>query len=1016
MQRYNPIKYKWEKNPDGKYAYGATCVRDCPKHLLKDNGACVRVCPPDKKTLNGECVPCNGPCPKTCHFSGTVHAGNIDSLKNCTVLEGSITILDSSFDGYQDIYENFTFGPRYPAMDPVKLEVLTSLHEITGYLNIQAHHENFTNLEAFRNLEIIGGRTLTEYFSSLYIVKSSLTSLAMRGLRKIRSGSVAILENKDLCYAEKINWQKIMKSTSHNTLLQNNRPTQTCILESKICDAQCSNDGCWGPGKGMCIACKNYAVENECVASCDPNLGLYKASERSCMKCDPECKMTCTGSGPGLCDECKHTKDGPFCVKECPDGKYDHNGECQPCHKNCIGGCKGPENTVGPQGCNSCDKVIISSDKNVDRCLNSNEECPQGHYLEWLSPQASKSFQALDLEGKPVCRQCHPLCKRCTGFGFHKEVCLECRHFEQDEQCTQECSADHYATSNNTCLPCHSECNGCQGPSADDCLACKHFKVFTGEVSKEGNESFFCTEKCEETDFPHAVYANENFCSAYASEETPLQANVSAIGGGIAAVAILFVVLFAVFIHQYRRRAMAKEQVSKMALAMTGYDDHEPLRPTNISPNLAQLNVVKESALRRHDHPLGCGAFGTVFRGFWEPEDKNCKVPVAIKVLNDETRADQSSILDEAKIMASLDNPHLLPLLAICMTSQLMLVTPLMPLGCLLDYVRKNKEKIGSKPLLNWCTQIAKGMSYLEERRLVHRDLAARNVLVQNPACVKITDFGLAKFLDYNEVEYNAQGGRMPIKWLAIECIRNKVFTHKSDVWAYGVTVWELLTYGEKPYGNNRAEEVPDLLEKGERLPQPQATGCSIEVYMLLIKCWMVDAESRPSFKELVTEFARMARDPARYLCIKGDKLMRLPSYTKQDEREDIRLMGQNLEIGDLERIMAAEEYLNPHGKMASQNTLHTPVDTPLPPPTPTQKFFSDGFTLPGHQASHRNSTMIHSNRQSRYGSSVQITDNGFSTLGSRGLRHSTMYSSENPLKALGKSHFIFSLSFFLLF
>ena len=105
MQRYNPIKYKWEKNPDGKYAYGATCVRDCPKHLLKDNGACVRVCPPKKKTVNGECVPCNGPCPKTCHFSSTthkaIHAGNIDTLQNCTVIEGSLTILDSSFDGFQ---------------------------------------------------------------------------------------------------------------------------------------------------------------------------------------------------------------------------------------------------------------------------------------------------------------------------------------------------------------------------------------------------------------------------------------------------------------------------------------------------------------------------------------------------------------------------------------------------------------------------------------------------------------------------------------------------------------------------------------------------------------------------------------------------------------------------------------------------------------------------------------------------------------------------------------------------
>ena len=88
MQRYNPIKYKWEKNPNGKYAYGATCVRDCPKHLLKDNGACVRVCPSNKKTVDGECVPCNGPCPKTCHFSEIIHAGNIEKLKNCTVIEG----------------------------------------------------------------------------------------------------------------------------------------------------------------------------------------------------------------------------------------------------------------------------------------------------------------------------------------------------------------------------------------------------------------------------------------------------------------------------------------------------------------------------------------------------------------------------------------------------------------------------------------------------------------------------------------------------------------------------------------------------------------------------------------------------------------------------------------------------------------------------------------------------------------------------------------------------------------
>ena len=152
MQRYNPIKYKWEKNPDGKYAYGNTCVRDCPKHLLKDNSICVQICPPNKKTVNGECVPCIGPCPKTCHFNGIVHSGNIEKLKNCTVIEGSITILDSSFDGFQQIYDNFTFGPRYPAMDPSRLNALSSLKEVTGFLNIQAHHPNFTSLSVFRNL------------------------------------------------------------------------------------------------------------------------------------------------------------------------------------------------------------------------------------------------------------------------------------------------------------------------------------------------------------------------------------------------------------------------------------------------------------------------------------------------------------------------------------------------------------------------------------------------------------------------------------------------------------------------------------------------------------------------------------------------------------------------------------------------------------------------------------------------------------------------------------------------
>jgi hypothetical protein len=95
-----------------------------------------------------------------------------------------------------------------------------------------------------------------------------------------------------------------------------------------------------------------------------------------------------------------------------------------------------------------------------------------------------------------------------------------------------------------------------------------------------------------------------------------------------------------------------------------------------------------------------------------------------------------------------------------------------------------------------------------------------------------------------------------------------------------GVTVWELFTYGGRPYELVPARDVPDILEKGERLPQPSI--CTIDVYMIMIKCWMIDAESRPSFKELADEFAKMSRDPGRYLVIQGDRLMRLPSFSPQ--------------------------------------------------------------------------------------------------------------------------------------
>lgn len=608
---------------------------------------------------------------------------------------------------------------------------------------------------------------------------------------------------------------------------------------------------------------------------------IYRADQRVCKHCHEECDGTCMGPNADHCQKCKHVRDGPFCVQKCPLSKYNDNGQCKPCHENCVGGCEGPENNIGPNGCHSCEKAIINGHV-PEGCLQKRESCPEGYYYEWVSPQEQGALKPL--AGKGVCRKCHPRCKKCTGFGVHEQVCQQCMKFKRGEHCEDECPADHYADPKTLfCIPCSIECRGCYGSESNHCHKCRNFKLFLDDEQNENGTKFNCTTTCPPEN-PHKIFPPdvEPYCSVQPvglTYQIDSDFTLPIVGGCVGSIVVLSIV-GVILMWLWRSRARSKENTVKMTMTLTGLDDNEPLRPTGVKPNLAKLRIIKEEEMRKGGI-LGYGAFGNVYKGVWVPEGENVKIPVAIKVLHDGTGANTSKeFLDEAYIMASVEHPNLLQLLAVCMTSQMMLVTQLMPLGCLLDFVRTNKDKVGSKPLLNWSTQIARGMAYLEERRLVHRDLAARNVLVQTPSCIKITDFGLAKLLDINEEQYKAAGGKMPIKWLALECIQHRVFTHKSDVWAFGVTIWEILTYGGRPYENVPARNVPELLEKGERLPQPVI--CTIDVYMIMIKCWMLDAESRPSFKELADEFAKMARDPYRYLVIEDDKHMRLPSYTLQ--------------------------------------------------------------------------------------------------------------------------------------
>uniref|UniRef100_A0A8B9P4G4 Receptor tyrosine-protein kinase erbB-2 n=1 Tax=Apteryx owenii TaxID=8824 RepID=A0A8B9P4G4_APTOW len=456
---------------------------------------------------------------------------------------------------------------------------------------------------------------------------------------------------------------------------------------------------------------------------------------------------------------------------------------------------------------------------------------------------------------------CFQLCANGYCWGPGPTQCVACERFLRGQECVASCNlldgAVREHANGTRCLPCHPECqpqNGtetCFGSEADQCVACAHYK-----------DAQNCVRKC-----PSGVKADASFVPIwkYPDEDGVCQfcptncthSQVTSIIAGVVGALLVVVLLLITVVCVKRRRQQERKHTMRRLLQET--ELVEPLTPSGALPNQAQMRILKETELKKVK-VLGSGAFGTVYKGIWIPDGESVKIPVAIKVLRENTSP------KEAYVMAGVGSPYVSRLLGICLTSTVQLVTQLMPYGCLLDYVRENKDRIGSQDLLNWCVQIAKGMSYLEEVRLVHRDLAARNVLVKSPNHVKITDFGLARLLDIDETEYHADGGKVPIKWMALESILRRRFTHQSDVWSYGVTVWELMTFGAKPYDGIPAREIPDLLEKGERLPQPPI--CTIDVYMIMVKCWMIDSECRPKFRELVTEFSRMARDPQRFVVI----------------------------------------------------------------------------------------------------------------------------------------------------
>uniref|UniRef100_A0AAZ3QAY6 receptor protein-tyrosine kinase n=1 Tax=Oncorhynchus tshawytscha TaxID=74940 RepID=A0AAZ3QAY6_ONCTS len=287
-------------------------------------------------------------------------------------------------------------------------------------------------------------------------------------------------------------------------------------------------------------------------------------------------------------------------------------------------------------------------------------------------------------------------------------------------------------------------------------------------------------------------------------------------------------------------------------------------------PNEAVRDFAKEIDVSfvKIEEVIGAGEFGEVCRGRLKVPGKKENY-VAIKTLKggytDKQRRD---FLSEASIMGQFQHPNIIHLEGVITAScPVMILTEFMENGALDSFLRLNDGQFTPIQLVGMLRGIASGMKYLSEMSYVHRDLAARNILVNSNLVCKVSDFGLSRFLQENSSDptyTSSLGGKIPIRWTAPEAIAFRKFTSASDAWSYGIVMWEVMSFGERPYWDMSNQDVINAIEQDYRLttvcPPPE---CPSSLHSLMLDCWQKERAARPRFANVVSALDRLIRNPA---------------------------------------------------------------------------------------------------------------------------------------------------------
>ncbi|XP_053508136.1 ephrin type-B receptor 1-B isoform X1 [Ictalurus furcatus] len=390
-------------------------------------------------------------------------------------------------------------------------------------------------------------------------------------------------------------------------------------------------------------------------------------------------------------------------------------------------------------------------------------------------------------------------------------------------------------------------------------------------------------------------YSNKMCFQTLTDEDykSELREQLPLIAGSAAAGVVFIVSLVAISIVCSRKRAYSKEAVYSDKLQHYSTGRELSLRPdlsnchspmgcptlpgspgmkiyidpfTYEDPNEAVREFAKEIDVStvKIEEVIGAGEFGEVYKGRLKLPGKR-EIYVAIKTLKaGYSEKQRRDFLSEASIMGQFDHPNIIRLEGVVTKSRpVMIVTEFMENGALDSFLRQNDGQFTVIQLVGMMRGIAAGMKYLSEMNYVHRDLAARNILVNSNLVCKVSDFGLSRYLqeDTSDPTYTSSlGGKIPVRWTSPEAIAYRKFTSASDVWSYGIVMWEVMSFGERPYWDMSNQDVINAIEQDYRLPAPM--DCPTALHQLMLDCWQKDRNARPRFIDIVNTLDKLIRNP----------------------------------------------------------------------------------------------------------------------------------------------------------